>query len=65
MSTQLRLVDSPRTGRARARTGRRAVHWPAWKLDDRARTVGRLGVAQARAALERAARPEPRLPKAS
>jgi hypothetical protein len=41
------------------------VHWPGWKLDDRARTVGRLGVAQARAALERAARPDPKLPKAS
>ncbi|HEX6311273.1 MAG TPA: hypothetical protein VF152_06570 [Acidimicrobiia bacterium] len=64
MSTQLRLVDSPRA-RAAGRTGRRAVHWPAWKLDARTRTVGRAGIAQARAALERAARPEPRLPKAS
>jgi hypothetical protein len=41
------------------------VRWPEWKLDSRARTVGRRGVAQARAALEQAARPDPKLPKAS
>ncbi|MGH8985864.1 MAG: hypothetical protein ACRDY6_18580 [Acidimicrobiia bacterium] len=64
MSTQLRLVDSPRSPRG-ARTGRRQVRWPAWRLDDRARTVGRRGVAQARAALEQAAPPERKLPKAS
>jgi len=63
VSTQLRLVDTPR--QAGGRTGRRAVRWPEWKLDARARTVGRRGVAQARAALERAARPDPELPKAS
>ena len=62
MGTQLRLINGPRP-RA-GRTGRRAVRWPEWKLDERARTVGRLGVAQARAALERS-RPEPELPKAS
>jgi hypothetical protein len=68
VSTQLRLVDSPRTrgGNPRpGRTGRRAVHWPGWKLDERARNVGRRGVAQAKAALEQAARPAPKLPKAS
>jgi hypothetical protein len=68
VSTQLRLVDSPRPrgGNPRpGRTGRRAVHWPAWKLDERARNVGRRGVAQAKAALEQAARPESKLPKAS
>jgi hypothetical protein len=64
VSTQLRLVDSPRAART-GRTGRRAVHWPGWKLDDRARTVGRQGVARARAALAQAAPPEPKLPKAS
>jgi hypothetical protein len=67
VSTQLRLVDSPSTvrrGRA-GRTGRRQVHWPAWKLDERARTVGRQGVAQARAALAQAALPDSKLSKAS
>jgi len=64
VSTQLRLVDSPKAPK-RGRTGRRAVHWPGWKLDERARTVGRQGVAQARAALQQAARPDPKLPKAS
>jgi hypothetical protein len=74
MGTQLRLVkvDSPARRRTRrtiepARTGRRAAHWPDWRLDDRARRVGRLGVAQARAALARAQNPDPEtpLPKAS
>jgi hypothetical protein len=69
VSTQLRLVDSPKAPKAetgrQGRTGRRAVHWPGWKLDERARTVGRRGVAQARAALAQAPRPEPKLPKAS
>ena len=64
MSTQLRLVDSPRARRT-GRTGRRAVHWPGWKLDERTRYVGRQGIAQARAALEQAARTDPKLPKAS
>lgn len=61
MTKQLRLVDTPRA----PRTGRRAVHWPAWKLDNRTRTVGKAGIAQARAALERAPRAEPRLRRAS
>jgi hypothetical protein len=74
MGTQLRLVkvDTPATRtRARraepARRGRRAAHWPDWRLDDRARHVGRAGVAQARAALARAQNPDPEapLPKAS
>ena len=69
MGTQLRLVkvDTPAT-RTRARRaeptrrGRRAVHWPDWRLDDRARHVGRAGVAQARAALARAQNPDPEAP---
>ncbi len=67
VGTQLRLINTPRPsgGSAGGRTGRRAVRWPEWRLDARARTVGRRGVAQARAALEREARPDPELPKAS
>ena len=72
MGTQLRLVkvDTPARIRRRgepARRGRRAAHWPDWRLDDRARHVGRAGVAQARAALARAQDPDPEtpLPKAS
>jgi hypothetical protein len=72
MGTQLRLVkvDTPaRTHRRseQARSGRRAAHWPDWRLDDRARHVGRAGIAQARAALARAQNPDPEtpLPKAS
>ena len=69
MGTQLRLVkvDTPAT-RTRARRaeptrrGRRAVHWPGWRLDDRARHVGRAGVAQARAALAQAQNPDPEAP---
>ena len=69
MGTQLRLVkvDTPAT-RTRARRseptrrGRRAVHWPDWRLDDGARHVGRVGVAQARAALARAQNPDPEAP---
>jgi hypothetical protein len=72
MGTQLRLVETPATRRRtrrgnQARRGRRAVHWPDWRLDDRARRVGRDGVAQARAALARAQNPDPEtpLPRAS
>jgi hypothetical protein len=69
VGTQLRLVDNldrtPRRRRARSTTGatprsdrvrtaRRAVRWHDWRLDDKARRVGREGVAQARAALEQA-----------
>ena len=83
MGTQLRLVDTPeapaprprrrvqaaRRGRQvqAPRRGRRTVHWPDWRLDDRARRIGREGVAQARAALAQSHRPDPNtpLPKAS
>jgi len=47
--------------RAIARTsaaGRRAVNWGDWRLDARTRRVGRAGIAQARQALEAAARAE-------
>jgi hypothetical protein len=71
VTNQLRLVEAPDTGRRPSkatrrqavRTGRRAAHWADWQLDSRARTVGRQGVAQARAALEQATRE--RLSKAS
>jgi hypothetical protein len=77
MGTQLRLVkvDTKTTKTARnkrrrtepARRGRRAAHWPDWRLNDRARHVGRAGVAQARAALAQAQHPdsETPVPKAS
>jgi hypothetical protein len=50
-----------------ARRGRRAVRWDEWRLDDRARRVGREGVAQARAALAQAQPVESKahLPRAS
>jgi hypothetical protein len=38
-------------GRA-VRTGRRSAGWGDWHLDDRTRSVGRAGVAEARRALE-------------
>jgi len=36
---------------------------PEWQLDERTRTVGRLGVAQAREVLRRARPPEPKQPQ--
>ena len=72
MSTQLRLVEAPKTKarRAPARrarsvpSGRARVRWGGdWRLDESARQVGRQGVATARAALARAA--DSALPKAS
>jgi hypothetical protein len=57
-----------RPGRAEPiRRGRRAARWPDWRLNDRARRVGREGIAQARAALARAQQgpPKAHLPKAS
>ena len=62
----LRVVERM-VGPAAAGRAARAVHWPDWRLDDRARHVGRAGVAQARAALARAQNPDPEapLPKAS
>lgn len=79
MSTQLRLVEAPKDKtapargapkRRRARTvpaaRSRQVRWGAdWRLDATARQVGRQGVAQARAALARARRPDEELPRAS
>jgi hypothetical protein len=77
VSTQLRLVDTPaprkRSKRPAARTraavaaarGRKA-HWNVdWRLDARTRQVGQKGVAAAKAALERAPRPDATLSKAS
>jgi hypothetical protein len=39
-----------------------SVRPPDWELDERTRTVGRVGVAQAREALRRAKSPEPKRP---
>jgi hypothetical protein len=36
---------------------------PDWQLDERTRSVGRLGVAQAREVLRRARAPEPKQPQ--
>ena len=78
MSTQLRLVDPPEgraAKRSRPRKGRartvpaarsRQVRWGAdWRLDATARQVGRQGIAEARAALARARRPDEELSRAS
>jgi hypothetical protein len=81
VGTQLRLVEAPEASRPRRRVAagrrgrqvqpvrrvRRSVRWDEWRLDDRARRVGREGVAQARAALAQAQPVDPTtcLPKAS
>ena len=78
VSTQLRLVETPATRaskkprkvRPTAKTTAvargRAAHWNVdWRLDTRTRRVGRQGVAAARAALERAPRPDTPLSEAS
>lgn len=51
-------------GRRRSGTTRRGAAWGEWDLDARTRTIGRAGVAAARAALERAASADV-LPRAS
>ena len=40
-----------------------SVSRPDWQLDERTRSVGRLGVAQAREVLRRARPPEPKQPE--
>jgi hypothetical protein len=77
VSTQLRLVDTPaarRTKRAAPRkraaiaaaARSRKAHWNVdWHLDARTRQRGQQGVAAAKAALERAGRPDAPLSKAS
>jgi hypothetical protein len=65
VSTQLRLVEAPksprkrerraptaRVAKARVRRSARVVHWGDWQLDEQTRRVGRAGVAAARRALE-------------
>ncbi|MFI5045919.1 MAG: hypothetical protein ACHQIG_02555 [Acidimicrobiia bacterium] len=59
------LARTARVGaRAPLGSGRRAAHWGDWQLDARTRTIGRAGVAAARAALQQANEPES-LPRAS
>ena len=74
VNTQLRLVETPRPKpaprRRRARSvsasAARAVRWSGdWRLDSKARHVGRQGVAAAREALARAVETDSHLPKAS
>ncbi len=43
--------------------GGSAPRRPDWQLDERTRSVGRLGVAQAREVLRRARPPEPKRPE--
>ncbi|MET0275562.1 MAG: hypothetical protein ABW211_01815 [Acidimicrobiia bacterium] len=50
-TTRARVAPS---GRQRTTSGRRAVRWGEWQLDDSTRRIGREGVAAAREALERA-----------
>jgi len=54
-NTQLRLLSG---GSLPASSTR-----PDWQLDERTRSLGRLGVAQAREALRRARPPEPNQPE--
>ena len=53
--SQLRLLPGGFGGSKSAR--------PDWQLDERTRSVGRLGVAQAREVLRRARPPEPKRPE--
>jgi hypothetical protein len=63
--TRTARVSAPgKKGSGRKGSGRRAVHWGEWQLDTRTRTIGRAGVAAARAALQQAAEQES-LPRAS
>jgi hypothetical protein len=58
--SQLRLLPGgsvPSKGSAKGSTR------PDWQLDERTRSVGRLGVAQAREVLRRARPPEPKQPE--
>ena len=58
-------VSAPgKKGSGKKGSGRRAVHWGEWQLDTTTRTIGRAGVAAARAALRQAAEQES-LPRAS
>jgi hypothetical protein len=64
---QLRLVETPKAPRKRRAKVVAAAERRPWYLDADTVRIGRRGVADARRALERAARPDPErpLPKAS
>ena len=50
-------------GQLRLLSGGSATARPDWQLDERTRSVGRSGVAQAREVLRRARPPEPKQPE--
>ena len=64
---QLRLVEAPKVPRRRRAKAVAAGERRPWLLDDQTVQIGRRRIADARRALEEAARPDPErpLPKAS
>ncbi len=64
-TTQPRETGSPDTGESQLRLlpGGSVTRRPDWQLDERTRTVGRLGVEQAREILRQARPPEPKRPQ--
>ena len=64
-TTQPRETGSQDAGESQLRLlpGGSVTVRPEWQLDERTRTVGRLGVAQAREVLRRARPPEPKQPQ--
>ena len=65
MSTRSRTIKEDEIGENQLRLlpGGSVPKWPDWQLDECTRSVGRLGVAQAREVLRQARPPEPKRPE--
>ena len=62
MSARSRATSRATNDQLRLLPGGSASKRPDWQLDERTRSVGQLGVAQAREVLRRARPPEPKRP---
>jgi hypothetical protein len=62
MSARSRTTKEIGESQLRLLTGGSPARRPDWQLDERTRTVGKLGVAQAREVLRQARPPEPKHP---
>jgi hypothetical protein len=60
MSVRSRTTKETGDTQLRLLTGGSVPRPPDWELDERTRTLGRVGVAEAREALRRAKSPEPK-----